>query len=126
MRKLVALGALLLVGLLGVAAATPSADVSSPLAIGTISNAEAAVGRGGGGGEGGGKPGVLSRTASLLQSELAAIFFVIVAIGLAVPIFQRNAGTAVALLVASFVIGAFLLVPQQVEALFRSIYQFVL
>jgi hypothetical protein len=61
-----------------------------------------------------------------LQSELAAIFFIIVAIGISVPIFQRNAGGAVAILVAAVVIGAFLLVPQQVEALFRSVYQFVL
>lgn len=127
MRKLTALGALLLVGFLGVALAAPSADVGLPVpAITTVSHADAAIGRGGGGSESGGKPGVLSRLASLLQSELASLFFIVVAIGLAVPIFQRNAGAAVALLVAAFVIGAFLLVPQQVEALFRSIYQFVL
>lgn len=127
MRKLAALGALILVGSLGAALAAPAGGPGSPVpAITTISRAEAAIGRGGGGGEAGGKPGVLSRTASLLQNELAAIFFVLVAIALAVPIFQRNAGAAVAVLVAAFIIGAFLLVPEQVESLFRSIYQFVL
>ena len=39
---------------------------------------------------------------------------------------QRNAGAAVALLVAAFVIGAFLLVPDQVESTFRTLYNFVL
>ena len=58
MRRLTALGALLLVGFLGVAAAAPSADVGEPIpAIITVSHAHAAIGRGGGAGEGGGGPG---------------------------------------------------------------------
>jgi hypothetical protein len=127
MRKVLVLGALVLVCSMGFALAPPSNEVSAPgSAIFRLSQADAALGRGGAGNQAGGRPGVLSRLASLAQSELAAIFFIVVALFLAVPIFQRNAGAAVALLVASFVIGAFLLVPQQVETLFRSIYQYVL
>jgi hypothetical protein len=126
MRKLTALGALLLVGFLSVALSAPSADVGLPVpAITTVSEADAAIGRGGGGGEGA-QTQVGSRTANLLQNELAPLFFIVVAIALAVAVFQRNAGTAVAILVAAVVIGAFLLVPDQVESLYRSIYQFVL
>jgi hypothetical protein len=129
MRRLTALGALLLVGSLGVALAAPSADVGMPVpAITTMSQADAAIGRGGAGGEAGagGRPQVLSRFASLLQSELAAIFFIVVAIALAAVSLQRNAGAAVAIFVGALVIGAFLLVPEQVESFYRSIYQFVL
>lgn len=127
MRRLTALGALLLVGSFGVALAAPSADVGLPVpAITTVSEADAAIGRGGGGGGGGGHPGVIDRLASLLASEIAAGFYIAVAIGLSVAVMQRNAGAAVALLVAAFVIGAFILVPNQVESLFRSVYQFVL
>ncbi|HEU5105553.1 MAG TPA: hypothetical protein VFU11_06900 [Solirubrobacterales bacterium] len=127
MRRITALAAVLLVGLLGLALAAPSSDVSLPApAITTMSEADAAgLGRGGGGGEGA-RTQVGSRTASLLQNELAPLFFIIVAIALAVAAFQRNAGAAVAILVAAVVVGAFLLVPEQVETLFRSIYQFVL
>lgn len=126
MRRLTALGALLLVGFLGVAAAAPSADVGGPVpAISTISHAEAAIGRGGESGEGG-RTQVGSKTASLLQSELAPLFFIVVAIALGAAVFQRNAGAAVAILVAAVVIGAFLLVPDRVESLYRSIYNFVL
>jgi hypothetical protein len=126
MRRLTALGALLLVGSLGVALAAPSADVGLPVpAITSVSQAHAAIGRGGGGGEGG-QGHVGSRTASLLQNELAPLFFIVVAIMLSAAVFQRNAGTAVAILVAAVVIGAFLLVPDQVESFYRSIYQFVL
>jgi hypothetical protein len=127
MRKLTALGALLLVGSFGVALSAPSADVGLPVpAITTVSEASAAgLGRGGGGGEGA-RTQVGSRTASLLQNELAPLFFIVVAIALAVAAFQRNAGAAVAILVAAVVVGAFLLVPDQVETFFRSVYQFVL
>ena len=126
MRKLTALGALLLVGFLGVAAAAPSADVGLPVpAITTMSHADAAIGRGSGSVEGG-RTQVGSKTAALLQSELAPLFFIVVAIALGAAVFQRNAGTAVAILVAAVVIGAFLLVPDQVESLYRSIYSFVL
>lgn len=126
MRRLTALAALLLVGFLGVAAATPSADVGGPVpAISTISHADAAIGRGGGASEGG-RTQVGSKTASLLQSELAPLFFIVVAIALGAAVFQRNAGAAVAILVAAVVIGAFLLVPDRVESLYRSIYNFVL
>ncbi len=126
MRKLTALGVLLLVGSLAVALSAPSADVGLPVpAITTVSEADAAIGRGGGGGEGG-RTQVGSRTANLLQTELAPLFFIVVAIALAVAVFQRNAGAAVAILVAAVVVGAFLLVPDQVESLYRSIYQFVL
>jgi hypothetical protein len=127
MRKLTALGALLLVGFFGVALSAPSADVGLPVpAITTVSEADAAIGRGGGGGGGGGHPGVIDRLASLVASEIAAGFYIAVAIGLSVAVMQRNAGAAVALLVAAFVIGAFILAPNQVESLFRSVYQFVL
>lgn len=129
MRKLTALGALLLVGFLGVAAAAPRGDEGLPVpAFTSISAADAAISRGGGegGSEGGGGSQVLKRFFSWLQSEISAGFFVLVAIGLAIPIFQRNAGAAVALLVAAFVIGAFLLVPDQVESFFRSLYNLVL
>jgi len=126
MRKLTALGALLLVGLIGVALSAPSGGVGLPLpAITTVSEADAAIGRGGGGGEGA-RTQVGSRTANLLQSELAPLFFIVVAIALGVAVFQRNAGTAVAILVAAVVIGAFLLVPDQVESTYRAIYNFVL
>ena len=128
MRRLTALGALLLVGFLGVAAAAPGADggLSIP-AITSITHADAAIGRGEGAGtEGGAAPGVLKRLTSVLQSEFAGIFYLVVALGLAMTVGQRNAGAAVALLVGAFVIGAFLLVPDQVESTFRTIYNFVL
>lgn len=126
MRKFTALGALLLVGFLGVAVAAPSADVGLPVpAITTTSHADAAIGRGGEASEGG-RTQVGSKTASLLQSELAPLFFIVVAIALGAAVFQRNAGAAVGILVAAVVIGAFLLVPNQVESLYRSIYNFVL
>lgn len=128
MRRLTATVALLLVGFLGVAVAAPGAEggLSVPT-ITSVSQAEAAIGRGEGkGAEGGGAPGVLKRLGSIFQSELAGIFYIAVAIGLAVTVAQRNAGAAVALLVGAFVIGAFLLVPDQVETTFRSLYNFVL
>ena len=128
MRRLTALGAIFLVGVLGVAAAAPAADVGPSIpAITGISQAEAAIGRGEGpGSEGGGSPGVLKRLGTLIQGELAGFFYIAVALGLAVTVGQRNAGAAVALLVAAFVIGAFLLVPDQVESTFRTVYNFVL
>ena len=126
MRKLTALGALLLVGFLGVAAAAPSTDVGLPVpAITKVPHADAAIGRGGAGAEGA-RSQVGSRTALLLQSELVPLFFIAVGIALTVSAFQRNAGAAVAILVAAVVIGAFLLVPDQVESFYRTIYQFVL
>ena len=127
MRRITALAAVLFVGSFGLALAAPSTDVGLPVpAITTMSEADAAgLGRGGGGGEGG-RIQVGDRTASLLQNELAPIFVLVVAIALAVAAFQRNAGAAVAILVAAVIVGAFLLVPDQVETLFRSIYQFVL
>ncbi len=128
MRRLTALGALLLVGILGAAAAAPGAEggLSIP-AITSVSHADGAIGRGeGAGAEGGAAPGVLKRLGTLFQSELAGFFYVAVAIGLAVTVAQRNAGAAVTLLVAAFVIGAFLLVPNQVESTFRTLYNFVL
>ncbi|HWC48429.1 MAG TPA: hypothetical protein VG448_06075 [Solirubrobacterales bacterium] len=127
MRRLTALAGLFLVGFLGVAAAAPGTDLGLPIpAITTTSHAQAAIGRGGGGGSEGGQPGVLKRLGGLFQEEFAGLFFILVAIGLAVLIGQRNAGAAVGLLVAAFVIGAFLLVPNQVESLFRSVYNYVL
>ena len=54
------------------------------------------------------------------------MFFVVVGIALGVAVFQRNAGAAVAILVAAVVVGAFLLAPNQVESLYRTIYSFVL
>jgi hypothetical protein len=127
MRKLTALGALFLVGSLGVALAAPSANEGLPVpAITTVSHADAAIGRGNGGAEGtGGHTG--SRVASWLQGELTQVFFVLVAIGLGVAaFFQRNAGQAVAIFVGAVVVGAFLLAPDQVEAAFQRFYQFVL
>jgi hypothetical protein len=129
MRRSLVLGALLLAGFMAVGAAAPSADLGALApAIARISEADAALGRGGGGGAGGGggHPGVLDRFASLIQDEFAAGFFIAVAIGLTITVVQRNAGAAVGVLVAALVIGAFLLVPNQVETLFRSVYQFVL
>lgn len=127
MRRFIALAALLLVGLLGVAAAAPSADLGLPVpAITKATSAEAAYGRGDGGSEGGGGPGVLSRLGTVLQSELAKVFYLGVACVLGAHLVQRNAGAAVAALVGAFVIGAFLLVPDQVEAAFRAVYNIVL
>ncbi len=126
MRRLTELGALLLVGFLAVAAAAPGTDVGLPMpAITTVSHADAAIGRGGDQGQGG-QTQVLKRTASWLQSELAAPFFIVIAIALAVVALQRNAGAAVGILIAAIVIGAFLLVPDQVESFYRSFYNFVL
>jgi hypothetical protein len=127
MRRFTALGVLVLVGSFCAALSAPSADVGLPVpAITSVSEADAAIGRGGGGAEEGGQSQVLKRTASWLQGELSAIFFIIVAAVLAAAAFQRNAGAAVGILVAAVVIGAFLLVPDQVESLYRSIYRYVL
>jgi hypothetical protein len=126
MRRLTALGALFLVGFMGVAAAAPSADVGQPVpAISTMSHADAAIGRGGAASEGG-QGQVGSKTATLLQNELAPLFFIVVALALTAAVFQRNTGAAVGILVAAVVIGAFLLAPDQVESFYRSIYNFVL
>jgi len=126
MHKLTTLGAVLLVGFLGVALAAPSTDGSTSIpAIATVSHADAAIGRGAGSGEGA-RTQVGSRTASFLQNELTPLFFIVVAISLGAAVFQRNAGAAIGILVAAIVIGAFLLVPEQVESFYRSIYQFVL
>jgi hypothetical protein len=128
MRRTIALGAALVVGSFGLAISAPSYDLGLPIpAITKMSEADAAgLGRGGGGASEGGGTGVLQRLSSLLQNEFTSMFFLAVAIGLAVLVGQRNAGAAVGFLVAAFVIGAFLLVPDQVESLFRSTYQFVL
>lgn len=128
MRRAIALGAVLLVGLFGLAISAPSSDLGLPVpAMTTISKADAAgLGRGDGGGSEGGGTGVLKRFGSVLQNEFTSIFFLLIAIGLAILVGQRNAGAAVGFLVAAFVIGAFLLAPDQVESLFRSTYQFVL
>lgn len=126
MRKFTALGALVLVGFLGVAAAAPSADVDMPLpAITQLSHADAAIGRGGGAGEGGSTQ-VGKKTASWLQEQAGPIFFIAVAFVLAGVSLKRDAGAAVAILIAAVVIGAFLLVPDRVEVLYRSIYNTVL
>ncbi|HEX7244023.1 MAG TPA: hypothetical protein VF245_00480 [Solirubrobacterales bacterium] len=126
MRKSIALAAVLLVGSFGIALAAPSADVGLPMpAITTLSHADAAIGRGGGAGEGA-RTQVGSRTASWLAGELIPLFFLIIAIALMAVSLQRNAGAAVAILVAAVVIGAFLLVPDSVEAFFRTIYNLVL
>jgi hypothetical protein len=126
MRRFTVLAIVIAVGSFGVALAAPSADVGFTVpAISRISHADAAIGRGGGGAEGA-RTQVGSRTASWLQSELAPLFFIIVAIVLATAAFQRNAGAAVAILIGAVVIGAFLLVPQQVESFFRAVYQFIL
>ena len=126
MRRLTALGAALLVGLLGATLLAPSPDAGLPVpAIGTVSEAKAAIGRGEGGAQGG-QTQVGSKTAAWLQGELAPLFYMVVAISLAAAVFQRNTGAAVGILVAAVVIGAFLLVPDQVESLYRSIYNSVL
>src|SRR5206468_4246984 len=79
MLRLTALGALLLVGFMGVAAAAPGADVGQPVpAISTMSHADAAIGRGGGASEAG-QGQVGSKTATFLRNELAPLFFIVVA-----------------------------------------------
>lgn len=127
MRRLTALGALVLFGCLGAALSAPSADVGLPMpTITTVSSADAAVGRGGGESEGGGQIQVLTRIGQIVEREFPKLFFPGVAILLSVAAVQRNAGAAVAILVAAVVIGAFLLAPDQVQSLFHAIYQFVL
>jgi hypothetical protein len=126
MRRSTALGAVLLVGLLGAMLFAPGADAGLPVpAIGTISEATAAISRGEGSSEGG-QTQVGSKTAAWLQGELAPLFFIVVAIALAAAVGQRNAGAAVLILIAAVVIGAFLLVPDRVESLYRAIYNTVL
>lgn len=131
MRRLTALGALILFGFLGAALSAPGADLGLPVpAITTVSHADAAVGRGGGEGEGGGGGGgqiqVLTRIGQWFERELPQAFFPLVALGLGWAALQRNAGAAVGILVGAVVIGAFILAPDKVESLFRAIYQFVL
>lgn len=126
MRKLT-LGALVLVGWLATALAVPSADVGAPIsALTTTQQAQAAIGRGGGGeGEGGGTQ-VGKRAASWLSGEVIAPFLIVVGLAVGAMAMQRNAGAAVAILVAAVVVGAFLLVPDKVEAWFRQIYNLIL
>lgn len=126
MRRARALGALVLVVCSAQAFAAPSADVDFGVpALSSVEQAQAAIGRGGGGGEAG-QAHALSKTATWLQGELIPLFFLVVAIVLGVVAFQRNAGAAVAILVAAVVIGAFLLVPDQVEAFLRDVYRLIL
>lgn len=125
MLRLSALVVAILVGTLGVAMAAPGSDAGLSIpAITTVETAEAAIGRGEGGGDASGAQ-VSKRGAGWLQSFFTPLFFIGLALGLTALVVQRNAGAAVALLVASVVIGAFLLVPDQVESFYRSIYQFV-
>lgn len=129
MRRLTALGALILFGCLGASLSAPSADLGLPMpAITTVSHADAAVGRGGGGaeGEGGAQVQVVSRISRWFEQELPNAFFPLVAIGLGWAALQRNAGAAVGTLVFAVVVGPFIFAPDQLESLFNALYRFVL
>ena len=129
MRKLIAIGALCLLGLLGAAMAAPSAEPSAVQGITGITHAEAAISRGGGEEESGGGGSATQggqKTAKLLQGWFTPLLFILTAIGIGVAASQRNAGQVVLVVVLALVIGAFLLVPDQMEGWFKQIYQFVL
>jgi len=121
-----------LVGLLGAVMAAPTTTyvASSPLdklALVSAEPAEAAISRGGGEGGGGGRASqVGSNTARLLQGVITPLIFILAAIGIGVAAFQRNAGMAVAVIVLALVVGAFTIVPNQVEGWFKEVYNFIL
>jgi hypothetical protein len=129
MAKLIAIGALCLIGSLSAAMAAPSAVPSSAAqGIANITHAEAAISRGGGeeGGGGGSATQGGQKTAQLLQDWGTPLLFVITAIMIGAAALQRNTGEVVLIVVLALVIGAFLLVPNQMEGWFKQIYQFVL
>ncbi len=103
--------------------------MSTPVqGVTTITHADAAISRGSatGGGGGGQATQAGQKAAQLLQGWLAPLLFIGTAIGIGAAAVQRNAGLAVVTIVLALVIGAFVLVPNQMETMFRSIYQFVL
>jgi hypothetical protein len=127
MRKLLAVGALCLVGFLTAELAVPSGPVGAQDLV-SMSRAEAAIGRGGGGGEGGGG-NVLQigpRILNIAQSIGAPLLFIFAAGGIAWAAVERRVGAAIIVIVLSLVVGAFLLEPGQVKQTFISIYHYVL
>lgn len=129
MRLLVLIGAACVLLSLGSAMITTTecagiAVLGSGLAL---DKAEAAIGRGNGGAGGGADASQAGdKAATLLQGWVAPMIFILAAIGIGVAAFQRNAGMAVVVVVLALVIGAFTLVPDQVEAWFKDIYRYVL
>lgn len=129
MRLFVLIGAVCVFGSFGALITMPVAGQAVPGLgdITSIEKADAAISRGGGGGEGGGSASQAGeKTARLLQGWVAPLIFILTAIGIGIAAFQRNAGLAVVVVVLALVIGAFTLVPDQVEAWFKDIYRFVL
>jgi hypothetical protein len=134
MRKVIVIGAMCLVGTFGAAMAGPGGHSTGLVPIPQTSEASAAIGRGGGGGSEGSSEGgsggsalqVFPRLKTLAGTAIASLLFVITGAAIGVAAMQRNMGFAVVAVVLSMVIGAFVLAPDQVEAWFKSIYQFVL
>jgi hypothetical protein len=127
MHKAIVIGALCLVGSFGAALAGPGGQ---PVGlIPHVTEAQAAIGRGGGGGgEGGGGSAlqVFPKLKTLVGTAIASLLFVVTGAAVGIAAMQRNMGLAFVAVVLSLVIGAFVLAPDQVEAWFKSIYQFVL
>jgi hypothetical protein len=129
MRNSIAIGVLCVVGSFGAVMAAPSAELSSPVqGIANITHAEAAVSRGGAeeGGGGGNATQGGANAAHLLQHWFTPLLFVLTAIGIGAASLQRNAGQVVLIVVLALLIGAFLLVPTQMEGWFKQIYQVLL
>lgn len=132
MKRSILTVAACLVGLLGLIMAAPTTRyVASPsvnkLALISVDSAGAAISRGGAEGGGGGRASqVGSNTARLLQGVITPLIFILAAIGIGVAAFQRNAGMAVAVIVLALVVGAFTIVPNQVEGWFKEVYNFIL
>jgi hypothetical protein len=128
MRKVIVIGALCLIGSFGAAMAGPGGQ--SIGLVPHVSEARAAIGRGGGGGGGEGGGGsalqVFPRLKTLVGTAIASLLFVVTGAAVGIAAMQRNMGLAFVAVVLSLVIGAFVLAPDQVEAWFKSIYQFVL
>jgi hypothetical protein len=129
MRKLLAIGALCLVGSLAAEMAAPS--IAAPtVAQGLVgvSQTEAAIGRGSGGaeGDGGNILQVGSKTANILKSIATPCLFVLTAFFVGVAVVERKPSMAILVIVLAVVIGAFLLEPGQVKETFISIYRYVL
>ena len=126
MRRSIVIGVLVLLGVIGGGAAAPSHGGS--LVLASISEASAAISRGGGEGEEGGASPlqVGGKSRNLLVGWIGPLIFVVAAILVGVAAGRRDTGAAAIVIAFSLVIGALVFVPDLVKSLFISIYQYVL
>jgi hypothetical protein len=120
------IGAVCLLGALGVGMFGPGQGGALPIA--SMTQADAAISRGGGeGGEGGGN--VLQGGTKLKNIAVAwvgALLFILAAIGVGIAAANRDAKQAIVVLGLSIVIGTLVFTPDLVKHFIESVAQYVL